>query len=79
MLLAEDQDVVEELSPQSAGEPSGEGVHVGCARRRADHMRADRLEHQREPPSELRLRAEMISVTYHSLWKIRLPLARDES
>jgi hypothetical protein len=40
MLLAEDEDVVEELSPPSAGEPLGERVHVGSSRRGEDHARA---------------------------------------
>src|SRR5262245_34718088 len=53
MLIAEDQDIVEELATERADEALCERVHVWGAWRRPDHAGADGLEHQGEARAEL--------------------------
>jgi hypothetical protein len=53
--LAEDQDMVEELTTKRADEALGERVHVWGARQGTDHARANGVEHRSEPPSKLRV------------------------
>jgi hypothetical protein len=55
VVFAKNKDVIKELSPQSAREPLGEGIHVRGTRRRADDSRAGGLEHRGELPCELRV------------------------
>src|SRR5712692_3248584 len=63
VILAEDEDVVEHLSPERTGEALSEGIHVRRADRRAYDAHPRRSEYFGEPSAELR-----VVVADNNLW-----------
>jgi len=55
VILAEGEDVVEHLSAERAGEAFSEGIHIGCAYRRAHDAHPRRAEYASEPGAQLRI------------------------
>jgi len=55
VILTEDEDVVEHLSPKRADEAFSEGIHVRRAYRRAHDAHTRRTEYASEPSAELRV------------------------
>jgi len=55
VILTEDEDVVEQLSPEGTGEAFSEGIHVRRAYRRAHHAHPRRSEYASKPRAELRI------------------------
>src|SRR6266478_3834994 len=63
VILTEDDDVVEHLSAERAGEAFSEGIHVRCTYRRAHDAHPRRSEYASEPSAELR-----VMVADNNLW-----------
>ncbi len=55
VILTEDENVVEHLSAERAGEAFSEGIHIRCAYRRAHDAHPRRAEYASEPGAELRI------------------------
>src|SRR5438445_1983847 len=55
VILTKDEDVVEQLSAERAGEVFSEGIHVRRAYRSAHDARPRRAEYASEPSAELRI------------------------
>src|SRR5438132_5385433 len=53
VILTEDENVVEHLSAERAGEAFSEGIHIGCAYRRAHDAHPRRAEYASEPGAQL--------------------------
>jgi hypothetical protein len=64
VILTEDEDVVEHLSPKRADEAFSEGIHIRRAYRRAHDAHTRRTEYASEPSAELR-----VVVADHNLWR----------
>src|SRR6267378_2359429 len=64
VILTEDEDVVEHLSPECADEAFSEGIHVRCAYRRAHDAHPRRPEYASEANAELR-----VVVADDNLWR----------
>src|SRR6266478_7209064 len=65
VILTEDEDVVEQLSPESTGEAFNEGIHVWRAYRRAQDAHPRRPEYASEASAELR-----VVVADDNLWRV---------
>jgi len=70
MLLAEDEDVVEQLSAERSGQALSEGIHVRRAYRGAHDAHARRCEYPSEASTELR-----VVVADKHIYTPRLPAA----
>jgi hypothetical protein len=65
VILTEDEDVVEQLSPERTGEAFSEGIHVRRAYRRAHDAHPRRPEYASEASAELR-----VVVADDNLWRV---------
>src|SRR3989442_6766404 len=65
VILTQDEDVVEQLSPERTDEPFSEGIHVRRAYRRAHDAHPRRPEYASEASAELR-----VVVADDNLWRI---------
>lgn len=65
VVLAEDEDVIEQLTSERADEPFGERVHVGRTRRRPQDAGADAFEGGRERAAEF-----SVAIADEDLWAL---------